>query len=1234
LLIEDAMHPAPEPSRSAPASQAVPETGLTTPYVPRPDDTGSNPPALADTPRPLPLMGIDELPAQLGRYLVEEKIGQGGMGVVYRVHDPALKRMLAVKVVQRQHQGNPDLKRRFLEEAELMAQLQHPGIAPLHDVGELPDGRPYFSMKLIRGRTLAQLLQERPSPTHDLPRFLAIFGQLCQTLAYAHNRHLLHRDLKPSNVMVGAFGEVQVMDWGLAKVLGSARTSETGIQLEDPSTLATVRTAEDDLLTQEGAVMGTPAYMAPEQARGELEHLDERADVFGLGALLCVLLTSQPPYVASSKSDVYRLAKSGVLTDAWARLKTCDADAELVQLAQACLAPEVGERPRHAGVVAEAVAAYQARVQERLRQAEVMQAQAQVQLTEERKRRRLAWVLAAALLLLVGGVGAAGLWYQQQQATHQVRVTRAEAAIGSALDEAEKLAARAGPLTEQLPAWGATLEAAWSALQRAEALHAQEPEAATDELVQRLERLRARLEADRKDWRLLAVYDQVCLEESRWDWADRRFKKAASYPPLQQALADYGLAIGGLEPRQTVERLRQRPRAVQKQLLALLEKCRTRAPAEAVRPKQWLQAVLALEADPWLLQFRQAVAQRAWAQVAQLVGQVDVRRYHPAMLVGLATSLSDESLASEVLLLRRTQQQYPQDFWVNVHLAWSLYTEVFPRGANRRPRGEEAAQLDEAIRYYTAALALRPESPSVSNNLGQVLLTKGDVAGAIACCRKAVNLDPRYPKGHMNLGSALDVQGNLQGAIACYKKALQFDPKLAPAHTNLGTALAKQGDLKGAMACFREALDLDPKDARAHVGLGTALQVRGDVKAAIASYTKALELDPKLAQAHFNLGTALQAQQDLPRAIACYRQALELDPNHAQAHTNLGIALAAQGDVKGGIACYRQALDLDPKLALAHYNLGLALQAQGDVKGAIACYQKTLELDPRHAPACNNLGLAVQAQGDVKGAIACYRKAIELDPRHALAHYNLGLAVYAQGDLPGAIACYTKAIELDPKHAEAHCNLGGALQEQGHFAKALQELQRGHQLGSQRPGWPYPSARWVEYCQRLLELDTRLSAVLKGEDQPTDAAEQLALADLSQRYKKRYVAAVRFYKDAFVAGAPLISSRAFNAARAAALAAAGQGVDADKLDAKEKTRLRQQALTWLRANLEEYAKQLEDADAKTRRAVQQSLQHWQKDPDLGSVRGQEALAKLPEVERAAWQQLWADVEKLLKKAAP
>jgi Tfp pilus assembly protein PilF len=271
----------------------------------------------------------------------------------------------------------------------------------------------------------------------------------------------------------------------------------------------------------------------------------------------------------------------------------------------------------------------------------------------------------------------------------------------------------------------------------------------------------------------------------------------------------------------------------------------------------------------------------------------------------------------------------------------------------------------------------------------------------------------------------------------------------------------------------------------------------------------------------------------------------------------------------------------------------------------------------------------------VDEAIAAFREAIRLQPDYAPAHYNLGNALWAKGKADEAIAAFRGAIRLQPDDAPAHCNLGHALLQQGHFRAALEALRRGHQLGRRNPRWPYPSADWVRHCEQLVALDARLPALLQGDDRPKDAAEQMALADLCQRYKRRYAAAARFYAAAFAAEAKraddLRQGYRYNAACAAALAAAGQGKDAGRLDDKERARLRAQALGWLRADLALWAKRADRGKPEVQPVLRRKLLDWQKDPDLAGLRDQGAVDKLPAAERAAWGTFWAEVDALLRR---
>jgi eukaryotic-like serine/threonine-protein kinase len=227
------------------------------------------------------------------RYRLLGFLGRGGMGSVYLAVDRELDREVALKVVSG---GAPsaDYAQRLVREARIVAQLEHPGIVPVHDIGVLDDGRAYYVMKLVRGKRLDDWLEGQI----ETRGVLRMFQRICEAVAFAHAHGVVHRDLKPANVMVGAFGEALVMDWGIAKHLEGAHapdpsepTREVGVDASLDDTVP----APSGLGTMEGTVMGTPGFMAPEQARGEIGAITARSDVYGLGAILYYVLLRQPP---------------------------------------------------------------------------------------------------------------------------------------------------------------------------------------------------------------------------------------------------------------------------------------------------------------------------------------------------------------------------------------------------------------------------------------------------------------------------------------------------------------------------------------------------------------------------------------------------------------------------------------------------------------------------------------------------------------------------------------------------------------------------------------------------------------------------------------------------------------------------------------------------------------------------------------------------------------------------
>jgi serine/threonine protein kinase/Flp pilus assembly protein TadD len=478
-------------------------------------------------------------------------------------------------------------------------------------------------------------------------------------------------------------------------------------------------------------------------------------------------------------------------------------------------------------------------------------------------------------------------------------------------------------------------------------------------------------------------------------------------------------------------------------------------------------------------------------------------------------------------------------------------------------------RTEEAIRYLTAAVALRPHNPGVHVKLGNLLRDQGDLEGAIAECQEAIRLRKDY----------------------------------APAHHLLAKALNDKGLLDQAVAASREAIRLNKDDA----------------------------------EAHCDLGNALWRQRRLDDAVAAYREAILLEKDYALAHNNLGTALYDMRRLEESIAEFQKAIDLDKDLALAHRNLGVALRDKGRLDEAIAELRKATDLKGDDPEAYNKLGNALMDNRQPDAAIDAYREALRIKKDFYQVRYNLANALKQNGQLNEAVAQYRKVIRAADDFAEAHCNLGRALMQQGKFREAAAALRRGHELGSQIPHWPYPSAQWVGLAERLAELEPRLPRLLEGRDQPADAAERLTLADYCQQSQQRYAAAARWYAEAFAADPMLpadpATGRRYDAACAAALAGCGQGRDSLGLGETERLRLRGQVLDWLRADLEAWHRALAKAPDEVRPVVSKTMRHWLRDADFAGVRDQEALARLPEAERQEWQQLWANVEALRRRAA-
>jgi serine/threonine-protein kinase len=651
-------------------------------------------------------------------YEVESVLGRGGMGVVFRARHLRLNRPVALKTILDGGYAGPRERARFQREAEAVASLRHPNVVQVYDVGEV-DGRPYLAMELIEGGSLAQKLSGTPQSAHLAP---ALVAKLAEAMQSAHDVGIVHRDLKPANVLM-ADCTPKISDFGLARRL----EGEAGI-------------------TQSGVPVGTPSYMAPEQARGQTHAVGPAADVYALGAILYECLTGRPPFRAATAAETIQQvisqepAPPSRLNDKVPR--------DLDTICLKCLSKEPERRYVSAAALAEDLQSF----------GEGRPIQARPVSWAERswrwgRRNPMATALLATALALVGLASGGGVWIVQQRADRREEALKRDwemrSGVNTNVTQAESLR-KAFRFRE--------------ARKFLEQARQQLGPAGSDDLRQQVDQ----------------CWDDLVLAE-RLDMA--RIKAAtlasgtgglaAAEPLYIAAFAEAGLGRAGDDSHEVSGRVRAS--ALSEELIAALDDWAS-ITADRGR-REWLLGV-ARETDknPKRNHLREPDLWQDGARLTQIAQEPIGAELSPQLAIALARA-ADLSGGDAIPLLTAVQARYPQDYWINFGLGVKLVA---------------AGRRDEAIGYYRAALAVRPDVSVAHNNLGDALYTKDGKfeAEAIGHFNEALRLDRNCIVAHISLSSVLVNTGRLESAVEHIQQALQLDPKLAVNPVGLSAKLA------------------------------------------------------------------------------------------------------------------------------------------------------------------------------------------------------------------------------------------------------------------------------------------------------------------------------------------------------------------------------------------------------------------------------------------------------------
>jgi len=1018
------------------------------------------PPAPADR-APADRVGVQRTLAQ---YPVEGELGAGGMGQVLLVRDPALGRQVAAKVMLRR--GDEVLRAKFVQEARLTGSLEHPHIVPVHELGATPDGHPYFTMKRVSGKTLgeciAQVARRQRADRGGLLELLQVFIKVCDAVGFAHSKGVIHRDLKPDNVMTGEFGEVYVMDFGLAKRLDAPA---------DPTAVTAALAAAHSgapggspMLTQEGSVLGTPSYMSPEQADGRVSEVGIRSDLYSLGAILYEILVHEPPFVGATAWDVLVRVAAGDVVPPSKRVVGREIPWELEAVVLRAMAREVDRRYASASEIKDDVLAYLAGGMVGAARYSVIQ-----RAGKWIRRHRTAALVGAVALALTAAFVAREQWVLH----HELEAELAQASAD--------LAHHAAPVEAFVASWQARSA-------RGEARAAQAAETLADTAlrregierclaaINRIDRVLARRAGDRAielrqvagrrlGWLALAGGDYAL---ARWGFAgltasgvsaeevaglcrtvdglrdaepvhrkrrlgdmleDLHGGLARPDRPTPQTLDDYVLEAAAYRDLETVSRL-----------AAVLAALAARATEAGDQEVVWTQRERDLAVFACRVLGRLQLAEGV-EPVARWLDLVRDRFLIEEAAIALCNMGRPECYPA--VLRVRNRFDVNSSTWKRITRrlfmlpAASDEVDDAMRAMVRHDRGDFAGAIED----YGRALERRPGDPDIWTNRGTASRALGRFAEALADFDRALAINPRHASALLNRAAIHVLNRDLARALVDYDRALTTGALRSVALRQRGFTYLQLGRFAEAREDLDAALRQDPADAMAYV-VRCALRHRmGEREGAMRDAETAIGIDPDLADAYDIRAVIHRDAGNFRGAIEDYSRAIALSPRVVSFYVNRGIARDLALDGEGALADYAQALAIDPGCARAHSMRGMVFYHRKDLDTAMREFEAALALDERDLDGLVGRASVHDERGARGEARADLDRAVAVAPHSAVPYNNRGSLRAEEGDIEGAFADFDRALELDKSDATAYFNRGSLhARRTGNFDAALADL--------------------------------------------------------------------------------------------------------------------------------------------------------------------------------------------------